>query len=188
MFHDDRQDERDSGSGRTEEGVVLLLDARVLDELRVVMGRGVVTGLCHHTADTDIEFHAHPLVVTSSDRQAEGIVHTEIDVFALVAAHLLLVVIVAAAGIDSERMTFELVGTCPFIFAVSSCKPIFSVDELAEHLTTVLVVLGKPPRVPVVGSDGNMSSDRNLDAEVESRNEKVGSAGKYHLALVSRFA
>lgn len=33
-----------------------------------------------------------------------------------------------------------------------------------------------------------MSSDRNLDAEVESRNEKVGSAGKYHLALVSRFA
>ena len=74
MFHDDRQDKRDSGSGRTEEGVVLLLDARVLDELSVVMGRGVVTGLCHHTADTDIEFHTHPLVVTSSDRQAEGVV------------------------------------------------------------------------------------------------------------------
>lgn len=125
MFHDDRQDKRDSGSGRTEEGVVLLLDARVLDELSVVMGRGVVTGLCHHTADTDIEFHTHPLVVTSSDRQTEGVVHTEIDVFTLVAAHLLLVVIVAAAGIDSERMAFELVGTRPFIFAVRPVNQYF---------------------------------------------------------------
>ena len=74
-----------------------------------------MTSLRHDTAYADVELHTHPFLAT--DRKTEGVVHTEIKVFSLVAASAFLVVVVTAAGIESQCMSFQLVCACPLIFA-----------------------------------------------------------------------
>ena len=83
-------------------------------------------------------------------------------------------------------MTFQLIVTSPLIFTVSTCKPILSVYKPTHHLTTVFVTLGQPPGIPVIGTDREMTSDRNFHAEVKPGNKQIGPACKNHLALVLR--
>ena len=106
MSHDNRQHERYARAGRTEESVVLVLDSRILDKFLIISGRGIVTCLGHDTADAEVELHPHPFLAT--DRKTEGVVHTEIKVFSLVAASAFLVVVVTAAGIESQRGSIHI--------------------------------------------------------------------------------
>ena len=91
----DRKEEGYGCSGRSEIVEDEVLHALVLDELGVVVTWGVMPCPGSDPAESDIEFDPHPFVVLGTHREGECIVHSGIDVFALIAVTDVLVIVVA---------------------------------------------------------------------------------------------
>ncbi len=108
-----------------------------------------------YPAESDIEFDPHPFIVLRSDREAERIVHSGVDVFSLIAVTDVLVVVVAGSGIESDGVPLETVSLGPLVF--SSRDPVLRVHEETEHLAAPFVLLGNSPRVVVVDPGTNYS-------------------------------
>ena len=125
-----------------------MLDSEILDQVVIFRSWGVwsVDGPDH--TESDVELETEPVVC---DRESVGVIDAEVDVLALVAVTVVLVVIVAGSEVESHCMALELGVAGPLVFLAR--EPVLHVCKESEHLGTPSVALRKIPRIPVVETD-----------------------------------